>query len=94
MYLYNVPLVRKTSTFNPVFSSVRHSFFDDVNEATDATESAALVHKLEIIGIYSNSWGPEDSAWIIEGPGPLTSAALEKGIKEVSYRVIRAFTIE
>ncbi|RMX55348.1 hypothetical protein pdam_00021239 [Pocillopora damicornis] len=57
-------------------------FFDDVNEATDATESAALVHKLEIIGIYSNSWGPEDSARIIEGPGPLTSAALEKGIKE------------
>lgn len=69
-------------------------FFDDENESTDATESAALVHKLEIIGIYSNSWGPDDSAWIIEGPGPLTSAALEKGIKEVSYRVIRAFTIE
>ena len=69
-------------------------FLDDENDATDATESAALVHKLESIDIYSNSWGPEDSAWQIKGPGPLTSAALEKGIKEVFYRVIRAFTIE
>ncbi|CAH3150837.1 unnamed protein product [Pocillopora meandrina] len=57
-------------------------FLDDENDATDATESAALVHKLESIDIYSNSWGPDDSAWQIEGPGPLTSAALEKGIKE------------
>ena len=69
-------------------------FLDDENESTDATESAALVHKLESIDIYSNSWGPADSASEIEGPGPLTSAALEKGIKEVFYRVIRAFTIE
>ena len=69
-------------------------FLDDENNATDATESAALVHKLENIDIYSNSWGPDDLAWQIEGPGPLTSAALEKGIKEVFYRVIRAFTIE
>ena len=69
-------------------------FVNDENESTDATESAALVHKLESIDIYSNSWGPDDSAWHIEGPGPLASAALEKGTKEVFYRVIRAFTIE
>ena len=69
-------------------------FLDDENDATDATESAALVHKLESIDIYSNSWGPGDMAWQIEGPGPLTSAALEKGIQKVFYQVIRAFTIE
>ena len=57
--------------------------FDDDIKSTDATESAALVHKLENIDIYSNSWGPGDMAWQIEGPRPLTSAALEKGIKEV-----------
>ena len=33
-------------------------------------------------------------AWQIEGPGPLTSAALEKGIKQVFYRVIGAFIIK
>ena len=68
--------------------------FDDNIKSTDATESAALVHKLESIDIYSNSWGPGDMAWQIEGPGPLTSAALEKGIQKVFYQVIRAFTIE
>ena len=68
--------------------------FDDDIKSTDATESEALVHKLESIDIYSNSWGPGDMAWQIEGPGPLTSAALEKGIREVFYRVVRAFTIE
>lgn len=56
--------------------------FDDDIKSTDATESAALVHKLESIDIYSNSWGPGDMAWQIEGPGPLTSAALEKGIQK------------
>ncbi|XP_066023335.1 proprotein convertase subtilisin/kexin type 6-like [Pocillopora verrucosa] len=56
--------------------------FDDDIKSTDATESAALVHKLESIDIYSNSWGPGDMAWQIEGPGPLTSAALEEGIKK------------
>lgn len=68
--------------------------FDGKNKSTDATESAALVHKLKSIDIYSNSWGPGDMAWQIEGPGPLTSAALEKGIKQVFYRVIGAFIIK
>ena len=33
-------------------------------------------------------------AWQIEGPGPLTSAALEKGITQVFYQVIGAFIIK
>ena len=59
---------------------------------SDARVAEALTHKLGSIDIYSNSWGPEDTGMEIQGPGPQTSAALEKGIKEVFYRVIRAFT--
>ena len=56
--------------------------------------AAALTHKLGSIDVYANSWGPKDKGMEIQGPGLQTSAALEKGIKEVFYRVIRAFTIE
>ena len=53
-----------------------------------------MTHKLGSIDIYSNSWGLDDMGRKIGVAGPLTSAALEKGIKKVFYQVIRAFTIE
>ena len=59
--------------------------------STDKSEALALVHKLDSIDIYSNSWGPGDMGWQVEGPGPLTSKALEHGIKEVSYTVVLSF---
>ena len=66
--------------------------FDEGIKSTDATESVALVHKLESIDIYSNSWGPGDMGWRVEGPGPLTRKALELGSKKVLYQIIKTLT--
>lgn len=57
--------------------------FDDGIRSTDVTESKALIHALESVDIYSNSWGPGDMAWQVEGPGPLTTEALKIGIQQV-----------
>ncbi len=43
----------------------------------DADEAAALAWRSDIIAVKSNSWGPDDAGNIIEGPGPLTAAALK-----------------
>ena len=51
--------------------------------STDATESAALLHKIEMVDIYSNSWGPGDGGWQVAGPGVLTNQALQNGAKKV-----------
>lgn len=51
--------------------------------STDATEASALAHKREVIDIYSNSWGPGNWGNEVKGPGPLTSEAIELGIKQV-----------
>lgn len=57
--------------------------FDDDIKSTDVTEAKALIHEIKSVDIYSNSWGPGDMALQVEGPGQLTTDALEIGIKEV-----------
>ncbi|CAH3150856.1 unnamed protein product [Pocillopora meandrina] len=47
--------------------------------STDAQQLSSLIHKLEYIDIYSNSWGPGNIGWEVKGPGPLASKALELG---------------
>ena len=42
---------------------------------TDSQEAAAMSHKNDLIPIKSNSWGPADDGWTLEGPQPLTRAA-------------------
>lgn len=44
---------------------------------TDAQEAEAMAYRNDIIQVKSNSWGPNDTGNILEGPGPLTIAALE-----------------
>lgn len=44
----------------------------------------ALNFQPNYIDIYSNSWGPSDSGFIVGGPGTYTKKAMLKGIKEVS----------
>ena len=50
-------------------------------ENTDADEAEALSYQYENIHIYSNSWGPDDDAMRLEGPGPLALEVLEDGIR-------------
>lgn len=59
--------------------------FDDSHgiKATDAMEAQALLHEIDSVHIYSNSWGPGDPGWRVKGPGKLASEALKRGIEKV-----------
>ena len=58
---------------------------------TDLQEARALSHRDDIISSYSNSWGPFDFGFIVEGPGPLVQRTFQIGTAEVSYLYIRVF---
>lgn len=73
------PVTKKLRTLIP---GIR--IYDEDIISTDATESAALLHKIEMIDIYSNSWGPGDAGFEVQGPGILSAKALELGIQKVS----------
>lgn len=55
-------------------------------------EASALGHLQQDIDIYSNSWGPTDNGVLVDGPGPLTRAVMENGIKTVS-EIIDTFDV-
>lgn len=50
----------------------------------DLLEATAVTHALDKVHIYSGSWGPQDNGYSVDGPGRLTSAALLRGITQVS----------
>ena len=52
---------------------------------TDLQEARALSHRDDIISIYSNSWGPFDFGFTVEGPGPLVQRTFQIGTAEVSF---------
>jgi subtilisin-like proprotein convertase family protein len=52
----------------------------DPDNTTDQQEASALSYHPNAISIYSNSWGPEDDGMTLQGPGPLTLAALTDGV--------------
>lgn len=47
----------------------------------DADEALALSFSNNVIDIYNASWGPDDTVLDLEGPGPLTLAALRQGVQ-------------
>lgn len=49
---------------------------------SDATEAQALAWMVDDVAISSNSWGPSDNGATVEGPGPLTRAAMEQSAAE------------
>ncbi|XP_019643744.1 PREDICTED: furin-like protease kpc-1 [Branchiostoma belcheri] len=51
-----------------------------VSDILDADEAAALTHKSQEIAIYSNSWGPSDYQFVLDGPEPLLQRALRNGV--------------
>lgn len=50
---------------------------------TDINDAKALSYKNNVIDIYSNSWGPPDGGYFVDGPGPLAKLALETSSKTV-----------
>ena len=63
-------------------------------KVTDALEAKALLFENQKVHIYSASWGPRDDGKTMENPGKYCGAALEQGVKEVSYIQIHVFIIE
>jgi subtilisin family serine protease len=58
------------------FAALRLIAFD----TTDAQEAAALGYHTDAISVYSNSWGPDDDAARLEGPGSMTIAAMQNAV--------------
>jgi subtilisin-like proprotein convertase family protein/endonuclease/exonuclease/phosphatase family metal-dependent hydrolase len=48
---------------------------------SDQQEANGLTYKPQDISIYSNSWGPNDDGLTLEGPGPLTRAAMGNAVQ-------------
>ena len=55
----------------------------DLNSISDLQAASALGHNDSYIDVYSNSWGPFDFGFFVEGPGFLTSQTLETGVQSV-----------
>ena len=53
------------------------------SDFTDLTSADALSHNGSYIDIYSNSWGPSDFGFTVEGPAYLTTSTLETGAQTV-----------
>ena len=56
-----------------------------IHGVTDIQEARALSHSNDKIDIYSNSWGPSDRGFVVEGPRTLAKFALKNGAKTVNY---------
>ena len=55
----------------------------DFSLISDAVEARALGYKDSHIDVYSNSWGPSDYGFTVEGPGDLLQQTLANGAREV-----------
>lgn len=49
---------------------------------TDRLEAEAFSHQSQHIDIVSVSWGPADDGRTVEGPGPLSALAVERGVRQ------------
>lgn len=60
----------------------------NLNSSSDVIESSALGHQNHYIDIYSNSWGPSDSGYTVDGPGEFLTNTLENGVTRVSLQSV------
>ena len=56
----------------------------DVGSATDSQEASALGYKNDYIMIYSNSWGPSDFGFIVDGPENYVKTTFNNAVTSVS----------
>ncbi len=59
----------------------------DFASGTDLAEANYLGYKTDYIHIKSNSWGPSDVGYLVDGPGPLLQKAMENAVREVKFFV-------
>ena len=51
-------------------------------------EAVSLTFENDIVDIYSNSWGPYDDGYTVDGPGVLTTIALENGVNQIQLSTL------
>ena len=61
----------------------------DFSELLPSEEVNAFHHFNDEIQVYSNSWGPEDNGYTVQGPQALAQAALQVGVESVSILVLQ-----
>ena len=49
----------------------------------DSQEAGSLSHNRNNIHVYSNSWGPYDDGYTVQGPGLLLNEAFINGVDQV-----------
>jgi len=57
----------------------------------DEMESKALINAVNLVDIYSGSWGPKDDGKMCDGPGVLAQMAFEIGATTVIVKYINNF---
>ena len=55
----------------------------NISSGSDLIESSGLGHMNNYIQVYSNSWGPNDFGFVVQGPGTLTKRTLYNGATRV-----------
>ena len=60
----------------------------DVSSATDSREADALGYKNDYIMIYSNSWGPYELGFIVDGPKSYVKTTFSNAVTSVSCTII------
>lgn len=65
--------------YDAQIASIR--LYDTKNKPTEELEEKAFSHNNNLIDIYSNSWGPGDPGWRVQGPGPSSRKALKEGTR-------------
>ena len=55
----------------------------DNSQSSDLTEADALGFKGGSVHVYSNSWGPPDWGFYVDGPGQLVKRTFETAAREV-----------
>lgn len=58
-----------------------------LNQLSDLTEASALSYHDNHVDVYSNSWGPSDSGFVVSGPGTLTKMTLKTGALKVPINI-------
>ena len=57
----------------------------DLSSSTDSQEASALGYKNDYIMIYSNSWGPSDFGFIVDGPDSYTTTSFKNAVALVRF---------
>lgn len=59
---------------------------------TAVQEATALGYRSDYVNVYSNSWGPPDDGYYVEGPSPLVQSVLQSNVQQVGGHYLEYLT--